>query len=395
MIKTDTTYVVTKIVDVVDQSGNVRDGSRETISFEAGNRGEFSKGTACQPNGTLDLAVLKSLPKIVGSDDIDRAALSDSARLPVEDQGSSAEDLAPEDTSLDKAAEPTRDIDNSVDVANRPPEEAQDNTIPVPVANGATYDWVLPDQGLPNAAKPQIEQRRNNVSLPSSPPAPITQNKIETTSSSVEERSGAPTSTRQKAELPPEAAPSNRTPDDDGSATTIVDDTTRKLLQSLDCGGEEWHFCDLVELTTPYRKRNIEELFGLTVNTTESFTSQIVGSDLRLDILFPSFPSHLHIAYARRDGTVEHIMSSTDVWPADLPHQFAEADQTIPGPSGLAMIVAIASESPLFTSRPSAREEAKAYLDRLKQRLSEIKAEDPDGSVAASQLLIFVENGEA
>ena len=65
VVKTDTTYVVTKTIDVATPSGEVREGSRETVSFEAGGRGEFSKGTACQPNGSLDLAVLQSLPNIV------------------------------------------------------------------------------------------------------------------------------------------------------------------------------------------------------------------------------------------------------------------------------------------------------------------------------------------
>ncbi len=396
VIKTDTTYVVTKIVDVVDEAGTVRDGSRETISFEAGNRGEFSKGTACQPNGSLDLAVLKSLPKIVGSDDIDRAALQEAALSPIEpeNQSSGAAVAAPDLERTEKAAEPTENPSAAVDIAKSRPEEVDDKAIPTPLPEATTYDWVLPDQGLPNAAKPQSAQPKNDGNASLVRPEPTTQDELATTSTGIEERGTASRSARETAEVVPNDTASPQT-SENGSATTIVDDTTRKLLQSLDCGGEEWHFCDLVELTTPYRKRNIEELFGLTVNTTESFTSQIVGSDLKLDILFPSFPSHLHIAYARRDGTIEHVMSSPDVWPADLPHQLSDANQTIPGPSGLAMIVAIASELPLFNSPPDTREDATVYLGRLKQRLSELEAENPDGSVAASQLLIFVETGDA
>ena len=178
------------------------------------------------------------------------------------------------------------------------------------------------------------------------------------------------------------------------SPASIVEDTTRKLLESLDCKGEEWHFCDLVQLTTPLRKRNIEKLYGLTINTTESFTSQVIGRDLKLDILFPSFPSNLHIAYVRRNGTVDHVISSSEVWPADLAHQLVQNDQAIPGPPGLAMIVAIASNKPLFSSPPDGAEDATVYLGRLKQRLSQIEAEDPGGQIAASQLLIYVENNE-
>ncbi|MEM9439457.1 MAG: hypothetical protein AAGA73_03335 [Pseudomonadota bacterium] len=399
VIKTDTTYVVTKIVDVADESGNVRDGSRETISFEAGNRGEFSKGTACQPNGSLDLAVLKSLPKIVGSDEIDRAELQEVAAAPAEIERPSDDVVVPppaEPSSADESPIPEDPAESTVradaDGGSPSVEELNDVSVPAPAPEVVTYDWLLPDQGLPDAAKPQSDQPRTDQNLSVDRPLAATPDRT-STDDAADPGSAVPVP-QQTAELASEDATSSQA-SDDSSSTTIVDETTSKLLQSLDCAGEEWHFCDLVELTTPYRKRNLEQLFGLTVNTTESFTSQIIGSDLKLDILFPNFPSHLHIAYARRDGTIEHVLSSPDVWPADLAHQLNEAGKTIPGPAGLAMIVAIASELPLFTSLPDTSEEAAIYLNRLKQRLRELEAENPDGSVAASQLLIFVENGEA
>ena len=58
------------------------------------------------------------------------------------------------------------------------------------------------------------------------------------------------------------------------------------------------------------------------------------------------------------------------------------------------MIIAVASDEPLFSSAPESAEDAKVYLDRLQQRLAELESADPDGSVAASQLLIFVENAK-
>ncbi|MEM7042247.1 MAG: hypothetical protein AAF543_05500 [Pseudomonadota bacterium] len=385
VIKTDTTYVVTKIIDIEDASGAVTDGSRETVSFEAGGRGEFSKGTTCQPNGSLDLAVLQSLPNIVGSDEIDRAELegndietadlADRNDVGAGDQGEQEDLPKADDTSSGAAADK---VERS-DIAATP-------SVP---ADGDSDDWVLPEQGLPTAALPTpippAAEQGPPVSVASDVPAAP---RAVTSNTDVDNR--------QETQLL--SPPTDETTDsailDEGSPTTIVEDTTRKLLESLDCGGEEWHFCDLIEITTPYRKRNIERLFGLTVNTTESFASQVVGRDLKLDILFPSFPSHLHIAYARRDGTVEHVISSSDLWPADLAHHLGQTDKTIPGPSGLAMIVAIASEKPVFSSAPESTEDASAYLDRLKQRLAAIDAEDPDGLVAASQLLIFVENAE-
>ncbi|MEZ5930806.1 MAG: hypothetical protein R3F54_02430 [Alphaproteobacteria bacterium] len=401
VIKTDTTYVVTKTVDVTDLSGAVREGSRETVSFEAGNRGEFSKGTACQPNGSLDLAVLQSLPNIVGSDEIDRAELTEDdegtitpspwkgevvAALPqVEQTTSSADRREPAREPADSAAGDIGDVDAA--------------TIPSPPSRDTDDDWVLPEKGLPTAAlpatprpapapeAPKIAQgsTTSRGAAPAPPPVPRAE-----TSNQVSPLS-APDSNLETAAVTPDVPATGNVE----SPTTIVEDTTRKLLESLDCGGVEWHFCDLVKLTTPYRKRNIEKLFGLTVNTTESFTSQVIGSDLKLDILFPNFPSHLHVAYARRDGTIEHVMSTPDVWPADLAQQIDGTGKTIPGPPGLAMIVAIASNEPVFSASPDGPEDAKAYLQRLKQRLAELETTDPGRPIAASQLLIYVEEAHS
>ncbi|MGI9499187.1 MAG: hypothetical protein ACR2P3_04060 [Geminicoccaceae bacterium] len=391
IIQTDTTYVVTKTIDVTGPSGTTTDGNRETVSFEAGGRGEFSKGTACQPNGSLDLAVLQSLPNIVGSNEIDRAELpTDGAeaidRIPPDDETVAAlpetvqplPTSNPPDTSDDRAEAATNDLDGLDAAAD-----------PSPAAESTVYDWVLPEQGLPTAALPASEQEITATDARENQPSST----VETSNpnNNTENQAQAEASSNTVA-LAPDISTTDGAIASLESPTTIVDDTTRKLLASLDCSGEEWHFCDLVEVTTPYRKRNIEKLFGLTVNTTESFTSQVVGRDLKLDILFPSFPSHLHIAYARRDGTVDHVMSSSEAWPADLAHQLAQSDQTIPGPPGLAMIVAIATDKPLFSSPPADVEDAAAYLDRLKQRLAELENDTPDGSIAASQLLIYVEN---
>jgi len=384
VIDTDTTYVVTKTVNMTDLSGDIHEGSRETVSFKAGNRGEFSKGTTCQPNGSLDLAVLKSLPNIVGTDEIDRAAFQD-ATAPVI-QTALNDDVTP--------VEPQQTLAKAVPDALTPANEDSSDVVETDsdgaVASAAlpkpdddnSYDWVLPEQGLPTAALPAPNSTIGSLEQPAE--------RSDTPSRSAREDWAQ----KDSAALAPDLPPVSGTLPEAQSPSDIVDDTTRKLLDSLDCNGAEWHFCDLVELTTPYRKRNIEELFGLTINTTGSFASQIIGNDLELDILFPSFTSNLHIAYARRDGTIEHLTSSSDVWPADLPHQLAGADRAIPGPAGLAMIVAIASEQPLFSSPPDELEDAAAYLDRLKQRLTELEGDDPEGSIAASQLLIYVENAD-
>ena len=352
VIQTDTTYVVTKTVDVEQSSGAIQEGSRETVSFEAGGRGEFSKGTACQPNGSLDLAVLQSLPNIIGSDEIDRADLPNDEERATADSRTADDSAAalPDEPARQPATpDPVRTADEPIETAARDLESVDAATVPAAPETTA-YDWVLPEQGLPSAALPAPVGTTTDVeSSPAvqPPAAEVTDTGSQDTASPTTDIPGETAALVPAPSTTGDAVVSNDLP------TNIVDDTTRKLLESLDCSGAEWHFCDLVELTTPYRKRNIEKLFGLTVNTTESFTSQVAGRDLKLDILFPTFPSHLHIVYARRDGTIDHIMSSSEVWPADLTHQYSQSGQTIPGPTGLAMIVAIATDEPLFSSPPS------------------------------------------
>lgn len=405
VIETDTTYIVTKMVDVVDRSGGIKEGSRETVSFEAGNRGEFSKGTTCQPNGALDLAVLQSLPNVVGSDEIDRAELTDrgkeTANLVLQDDNFAA---LSQPSTLETLAN-TQDItEDQAEAIVLDAEGLDAAVIPLPASEGTTDDWLLPEHGLPKAALPLPEQRTagSAATTPKQETVVLKRKKegpaSDTTGSLGEdiiwENTPLPEARETVVLLPdtPEAIGSPT--DDEKPASTIVDDTTRKLLESLNCSGEEWHFCDFIELTTPYRKRNIDKLYGFTINTAESFASQIIGRDLNLNILFPSFASHLHIVYARRDGSIEHIMSSSEMWPADLAHQLTEEEQAIPGPAGLAMIIAIASERPLFSSSPEGVEDAKVYLDRLKRRLTELEGESPGGPIAASQLLIYVENAD-
>jgi len=334
--------------------------------------------------------------RLANSDEIDHAELEDSG-IRASEQALGNDDLIAElpqssrtqvipitpDTADDHAKSVAIDVEG-LDAA----------TTPSPVPEGIGHDWVLPEQGLPTAALPAPE----SVPPEHEPPiaktdttalsAPTPNDVDDLATSSLREEQNQHGSLALTAEKLPSDAAAAKLP------SIIVDETTKKLLDSLNCNGEEWHFCDLVELTTPYRKRNIDEFFGLTININGSFTSQVVGHDLKLDILFPSFSSHLHIAYARRDGTIEHVMSSTEAWPADLAHQIAQAEKAIPGPAGLAMIIAIASEKPLFSSPPDGVEDATAYLDRLKQRLTEFENSNPGGPIAASQLLIYVENAK-
>jgi hypothetical protein len=55
-------YVLTKSVVAEYRSGSERGRTYEIVSFSTGERGAFSKGTVCQPNGALEQTVLDIMP---------------------------------------------------------------------------------------------------------------------------------------------------------------------------------------------------------------------------------------------------------------------------------------------------------------------------------------------
>lgn len=367
VVSTDTTYVVTKTIDIEKSSGNIAEGSRETVSFSAGKRAEFSKGTACQPNGSLDVAILQSLPNVIGSNEITRADLpvdlSEQSTVILPDQQKSERSRVWVETDHTTTGRLDQEHPDATVVPGKPddlPAEDRQN------------NWTF--------AKPDLSETVK--SKPNQITAPIIQEQVaapETPLSNPPATSGGPPQKTTHADL------------NISDTGLIVDETTRTLLATLDCQGAEWHFCEIVELTAPFRKLNIENTFGLTINTAENFASQIIGSDLKLDVDLPSFPAYLHIIYVERDGTIDHVVSSSKLWPADLTHRFQETGHSIPGPSGLAMIVAVVSEQPLFPPGQTGKEEAAFFLSGFEQRLTEIDALTGNSRIAASQLLINVE----
>lgn len=395
VVSTDTTYVVTKTVDIETPFGNISEGSRETVSFSAGNRAEFSKGTACQPNGFLDVAILQSLPNVIGSNEITRADLP----IDVRERASIVDDGLPNQPMSARPLEWSEaelggaeglGVESLLDAAIVPGNPDQ------PVSETGEKDWTYTGLDHPQTKKsepdhrtPPIDRQQTVPPDGSAGPTPSPLSRQEPDAATLHPDPSKTPPAATAVIFLEEAADSSELAADE--IASLVDETTRTLLATLDCQGNDWHYCEIVKLTAPYRKLNIEKTFGLTVNTAESFASQDIGSDLKLDINLPNFPSYLHVIYVEQRGMIDHIVSSSALWPADLSHRFQDTGHLISGPSGLAMIVAIVSEQPLFPPGQLDKEEAKGYLNRLEQRLAEIDASGDESRIAASHLLINVE----
>ena len=62
LVSVDSTYVLTKVIAIEEPSRPTRESNPEFVSFTTGKRGQFAKGTVCQPTGQLERVVLDVLP---------------------------------------------------------------------------------------------------------------------------------------------------------------------------------------------------------------------------------------------------------------------------------------------------------------------------------------------
>jgi hypothetical protein len=157
--------------------------------------------------------------------------------------------------------------------------------------------------------------------------------------------------------------------------------------QPLDCTIADKRFCAVLEVTDPYRRANEEQGLGLEVRRIEAGNPLVEGSDLGLDISLPGYEAYLALSYFLRDGSVHHVLPGRNwPWPAH-----AREFIGVPAIGDVEMVVAVASDVPLFaTPRPPA-EAAKTYLAELRGRLAELSGANGVAQIAASLLVITPE----
>lgn len=160
---------------------------------------------------------------------------------------------------------------------------------------------------------------------------------------------------------------------------------------ALDCAAADAAYCEARDLIAPFEEANRQRQFGLDLKTVGGVTL-FEGQQLALDIDFPNYDSFLHVAYIQRSGLVGHILPGHGrIWPARAEHYVEGTGYDIAPPYGLEMILALATERPLFTTPRPAFEPAEAFLAALRQRLAELTARDPGTRIAASQVLVTTE----
>jgi hypothetical protein len=157
---------------------------------------------------------------------------------------------------------------------------------------------------------------------------------------------------------------------------------------ALNCATADAAYCEARDLIARFEEANRQQELGLAL-TTVGGAMLLEGDPLNLDISFPNYDSFLHVAYIQRSGEVGHILPGHgQLWPARAANYVERTGYDIAPPYGTEMILALATEEPLFSPPRPQFEDAEAFLDALRQRLAELTARDPGMRIAASHLLV-------
>jgi hypothetical protein len=309
-VDTTANYVLTKTVVAADRSGRQRGRTQDVVSFSAGGRGAFSKGTICQPTGALERTVLDILPRM--------------ARV--------------ETAEIAEIGQP----EGAVDAAERGDSEPRARTAAIARPDGAM------DAAGGGGPTPDVQLGES-----SGPPAMVFA------------QSEAPSA--EIAGMPPLA--DRETP--------------------VECPIADRIFCEVLDVTDPYRRANQERDLGLAVDAIERGSPLVGESDLGFDVSLPRYDAYLTVSLFLKDGTVRHVLSGWDRrWPAHAREFVRDAGLSGDDRRNVEMVVALASDVPVFPAPRPPSETAELYLNELRQRLAELSNGGAPARIAASLIVV-------
>jgi hypothetical protein len=159
----------------------------------------------------------------------------------------------------------------------------------------------------------------------------------------------------------------------------------------LDCAAADAPFCEARELIAEFEEANRRQDLGLALTTVGGATL-FDGDPLALDVSFPNYASFLHVAYIQRSGVVGHILPGGGrLWPANAQNYVERTGYDIAPPYGVELILALATEKPLFVDPRPEFEAAEVFLAALRRRLAEVTTTEPGTRIAASHVLVTTE----
>jgi hypothetical protein len=344
LVEASSNYVLTKTVVAAYRSGQQRGRTHELVSFSTGERAAFSKGTVCQPNGALERIVLDILPPAT------QAARSAPSTAPVPTRRARIveTELASDDLGRQalESGDPGQEPSAGSDLQQQPPRSS--DLEEEPFVSAAV-------QGEPPGSSDLHQEPSASDGLQDGP-----------SSRDLQEEPSASGDPRQAA---------------------LVGSDLRQQPDA--CAIADKVFCEVLEITGPYRRANEERGLGLEVDDIEGGSPLLGDSSLALDIGLPTYDAYLVVSYFLQDGTVRHVRSGSGRrWPANAREFIGDAGLDAEQSERVEMVVAVASDVPLFTSPRPPSEAAETYLADLRRRLAEMTDGAAPARVAASLVVI-------
>lgn len=153
---------------------------------------------------------------------------------------------------------------------------------------------------------------------------------------------------------------------------------------------QPWPFCEMLQIIAPFEDPGA----GLRLAIGTGVLDLREGEPLVFDITPPSFPSYLYFDFVQHDGEVYHLLRPTPAdgtQPAGGPVRIERAEDgslyVVTPPFGREMLVAVATERPLFETDADAQG-ARVYLPELRRRVEELREAAPDARITATHLFI-------
>jgi hypothetical protein len=157
----------------------------------------------------------------------------------------------------------------------------------------------------------------------------------------------------------------------------------------LECPVADKIYCEILDVTGPYRRANQEADLGLTVDAIERGSPLLADSALGFDVGLPSYDAYLTVSMFLKDGTVRHVLSGWDRrWPAHAREFVGDGGLSVDDRQAVELVVALASDVPVFAAPRPPSETAELFLNELRQRLAEISTGDAPARISASLIVV-------
>jgi hypothetical protein len=353
LVEASSNYVLTQTVAAASRPRWRRGPTHEFVSFSTGERAAFSKGTVCQPNGALERIVLDILPPAT------QAARSVPSMGPAPTRRARIveTELASDDVG--------RQALESDDLGQEPSAGSDLQQEPPPSSDLEEEPFVSAAVQEPFSSDPQQEL------------------------SASEGLQEGPSASRDPQGELPTGSNLRQAPSTSGDPRQAALASSDLRQQSDACAIADKVFCEVLEVTGPYRRANEERGLGLEVDDIEGGSPLLGDSRLALDIGLPTYDAYLVVSYFLRDGTVRHVRSGSGRrWPANAREFIGDAGLDAGQSEGVEMVVAVASDVPLFTPPRPPSEAAETYLADLRRRLAEMTGGAAPAQIAASLVVI-------